>query len=52
MARAHFDLRGCGVAGAVTAGQTCRSVAKTFMVSVASVVAPVATTAPLAVRLR
>src|SRR6202050_4493835 len=39
MARAYsFDLRGEGVVSAVTAGQSCRSAAKTFMVSVASVV--------------
>ena len=38
MARAYsLDLRE-RVVGAVAAGQTCRSVAKTFMVSVASVV--------------
>ena len=38
MARAYsLDLRE-RVVGAVTAGQTCRSMAKTFMVSVASVV--------------
>ena len=38
MARAYsLDLRE-RVVGAVAAGQSCRSVAKTFMVSVASVV--------------
>ena len=39
MARAYsLDLRGAGGWGCGRAGQTCRSVAKTFMVSVASVV--------------
>ena len=39
MARAYsLDLRE-RVVGAVAAGQSCRSVAKTFLVSVASVVA-------------
>ena len=45
MARAYsLDLRE-RVVGAVAAGQTCRSVAKTFMVSVASVVKWSSTTA-------
>src|SRR5580700_7007389 len=52
MARAYsLDLRE-RVVGAVTAGQACRSVAKTFMVSVASVVKWSQRRAPLAVRLR
>ena len=55
MARAYsLDLRE-RVVGAVTAGcRTARSVAKTFMVSVASVVCEVVAidSAPLAVRLR